>query len=220
MRTSTGQVAPRLSASRIALFGGSFDPPHLGHIAIARAAADHFALSQILFAPAARQPLKPDGASASFTDRLAMTALCCNVDPRFVASEIDGPRPGAVPNYTADTLERLHALQPDSELFILAGVDSFLTLAHWHEPQRLLALAQWIVVSRPGFPLGAVAPHPDGMTLSHIQRQRVHTLGTVHEEVSATRLRERLQLGEPCDDLLPPTVAAYIAQHSLYAGVP
>ena len=205
---------------RLALFGGSFDPPHLGHIAVARAAADQFQLDQVLFAPAGLQPLKPDGASAPFAARWAMTKLACEVDPRFAASELDAPHPDGTPNYTAGTLERLAAANPGAAIFNLAGVDSFLTLAHWHQPQQVLALAEWIIVSRPGFPLGAAAPDPEGLALTTAQRARVHTLNTVHEEVSASRLRQRLQRGEPCADLLPAAVSAYILRHRLYADVP
>lgn len=209
-----------LAAARIALFGGSFDPPHLGHIAIARAAADQFHLDQVLIAPAGLQPLKPGGASASFAQRLAMTALACEADARFRLTELDSPHPDGKPNYTAESLRRLVAEHPGATIFNLAGVDSFLTLAHWHEPQQVLALAEWIIVSRPGFPLGATAPDPDGLALTNAQRARVHTLNTVHEEVSATRLRERLQDGDACTDLLPAAVSAYIVRHGLYAGVP
>ena len=207
------------STLRIALYGGSFDPPHRGHVAIARAAADHFLLDQVLFAPTARQPLKPAGAVAPFTERLAMTALACESDLRFVASSLDGPHPGGAPNYTAETLQRLRLLHPGARLFNLAGIDSFLTLAAWHAAGQLLGLAEWIVVSRPGFPLGNIVPDPHGMVLSPAQRTRIHVLDTVHEDVSATSLRQRLRAGEPCSDLLPATVANYIARHRLYAGV-
>ena len=209
-----------MAPQRIALFGGSFDPPHLGHIAIARAAADQFQLDRVLFAPAGLQPLKPGGACVPFADRLAMTALACQTDPRFTTSPLDAPHPDGTPNFTADTLRRLVAETPQATIFNLAGVDSFLTLAHWREPQQVLALAEWIIVSRPGFPLGAAAPDPEGLALTSAQRTRVHTLSTVHEEVSATRLRERLQHGEPCTDLLPGAVSVYIAHHHLYADVP
>jgi nicotinate-nucleotide adenylyltransferase len=200
---------------RIALFGGSFDPPHQGHLAVARAAADTFALDQILFAPAGRQPLKRDGHSASFADRLAMTTLACaDADrARFLASDLDAPKPDGSPNYTVDTLEALAALHPQAELFNLAGADSFQHLAQWRSPQRLIDLAQWIVVSRPGIPLAI----PDALDLTPTQRSRIHLIGSVHADVAATHLRERLAAGDLCTDLLTPSVAAYIAQHHLYA---
>jgi nicotinate-nucleotide adenylyltransferase len=197
---------------RLALFGGSFDPPHYGHIAIATAAADVFDLDQILFAPVGRQPLKAEGVAASFADRLAMVELACRLDSRFAASDLDAPRSDGTPNYTVQTLAALHEVMPDARLFNLVGADSFLDLPRWHEPERLLELAEWIVVSRPGFPLADLS----ALGLTPYQRGRVHLLQTVHEDVAATNLRVRLEAGDPCTDLLDPAVSTYIQAHSLY----
>ena len=197
---------------RFALFGGSFDPPHRGHLAIAGAAADAFGLRRVLFAPTARQPLKPGGAHASFADRLAMVALACRQDPRFVASPIDAPRPDHRPNYTVDTLTELGRQHPGVELYAIAGADSFLDLPRWHEASRLFALAEWIVVSRPGFDLGRL----DDLGLTAGQRARVHVLPGVADPASATDLRERLAAGLDAADLLLPEVADYIREHQLY----
>lgn len=202
---------------RIALFGGSFDPPHRGHMALARAAADAFTLDLVLFAPAGRQPLKQRSTGASYPQRLAMVALACADDPRFAVSELDAPHPDGEPNYTVDTLARLQTLYPDAERFNLAGADSFLTLGRWREPLRMLELAEWIVVSRPGFPLVESEPvEPEGLLLNERERSRIHLLDSVHEDVAATGLRERLRQGDFCTDLLPPPVSAYIEQQGLY----
>ena len=197
---------------RIALFGGTFDPPHRGHLAVAAAAADAFHLDSILFAPAGRQPLKLDESPAPFADRLAMTTLACEQDSRFEATEIDAPRPDGLPNYTADTLAALQKIMPDAMLFSLVGADSFLSLPRWRQPDRLLELAEWIVVSRPGFSLDDLSP----LNLTPRQLARVHLLQTVHEDISATALRQRLHAGEPCADLLPAAVSNYIQAHHLY----
>jgi nicotinate-nucleotide adenylyltransferase len=197
---------------RVALFGGSFDPPHRGHIAIAKAAADRFQLDQVLFAPAGRQPLKPHLAGANFESRLRMTELACAEDRRFGISLLDAPRPDGVPNYTVETLELLHIASSGYELFNLVGADSFNTLAQWHHPERLLGLAEWIVVSRPGYDLA----DPPGMVLTEAQRSRIHLLDSMHEDVAATDLRERLHAGDPCADLLTAAVSAYIQKHHLY----
>ena len=194
---------------RVALFGGTFDPPHRGHLGIATAAADAFHLDRVLFAPAGRQPLKPHGHPTPFTDRLAMTSLACAQDPRFEASILYAPHPGGLPNYTVDTLAALHQQMPEALIFNLVGADSFLGLPLWHQPERLLELAEWIVVSRPGFPL-------EGLPLSPQERSRVHLLQTVHEDIAATTLRERLHTGDPCTDLLPETVSNYALTHDLY----
>jgi nicotinate-nucleotide adenylyltransferase len=197
---------------RVALFGGSFDPPHHGHIAIATAAADVFDLDKVFFAPVGRQPLKPDGTPTTFADRLAMAKLACTADPRFDVSDVDAPRSDGSPNYTVRTLAALHEAMPDARLFNLVGADSFLNLRRWHEPERLLELAEWIVVSRPGFPLANLST----LGLTPSQRGRVHLLQTVHEDVAATNLRERLEAGDRCADVLGPAVSAYIEAHHLY----
>jgi nicotinate-nucleotide adenylyltransferase len=197
---------------RVALFGGSFDPPHHGHTAIAAAAADVFELDQVLFAPVGRQPLKREGAPASFADRFAMVELACAADRRFAVSDVDAPRRDGAPNYTVATLATLHEAMPEARLFNLVGADSFLDLPRWHEPERLLEAAEWIVVSRPGFPLANLS----ALGLTAHQRGRVHLLQTVHEDVAATNLRERLEAGDPCTDVLDPEVSAYIQAHRLY----
>jgi nicotinate-nucleotide adenylyltransferase len=194
---------------RVAFFGGSFDPVHRGHLAVATAAANHLALDTILFAPTGRQPLKPSGATASFQDRLAMVTLACVVDSRFSPCALDAPRTDGKPNYSIDVLTELSAQMPDAMLFNLVGIDSFLGLPKWYQSKRLTTLVDWIVVSRPGFAL-------DSATMSTDQRARIHPLGSVHEDVAATDLRPRLQRGDPCLDLIPASVSTYIAAHHLY----
>jgi nicotinate-nucleotide adenylyltransferase len=192
---------------RIALFGGSFDPPHAGHIALATAAADAFALDEVLVAPVGRQPLKPAVHSESFADRLAMVSLACAGDPRLIPSDLDAPRADGRPNFTVDTLRTMHQTTPGAELFAIIGADAYLSMDHWHEPAQLFKLAQWIVVARPGFVL---TPTPIALG------SRVHSLETVHIDLSATELRERLHQGLDCTGLIPPAVLAYIEAHGLY----
>ena len=197
---------------RLALFGGSFDPPHRGHIAVAHAAAEIFGLASVLFTPTALQPLKPTGASATYTDRIAMVSLVCASEPRFSVSELDAPRADGKPNYTVDTLEALRSMVPDARIFAIAGADSFLELPRWHGSERLLHLAEWIVVSRPGFELEEL---PSFYTAT-CSTARVHLLETVQETVSATQLRARLARGEDCSDSVPGNVLSYIRAHHLY----
>jgi nicotinate-nucleotide adenylyltransferase len=195
---------------RVAFFGGTFDPIHRGHLRLASAAADAFALDRVLFAPVGNQPLKAKLPAASFADRLEMTRLALssttgNLQPAtcsFLVSTLDAPRPDGQPNYTVDTLAAL------------TGADSFLTMRKWRSPDRLLALAEWIVVSRPEFPLAQAQLAQ--LALAPGQLARVHLLATVQEDVSATELRRRLQAGDPCPGLLSPAVAAYIQAHHLY----
>jgi nicotinate-nucleotide adenylyltransferase len=204
---------------RVALFGGTFDPIHRGHLAIASAAADSFALDRILFAPVGRQPLKAEAPMASFADRFAMVRLACShppsdTDPQFIPSTLDAPHSDDSPNYTVDTLGEMAIEYPAANLFVLTGADSFLGLRQWRAPDKVLSLAEWIVVTRPEYPVTELAL--DELALTPAQRARVHLLTTVHEDVSATELRTRLHVGDPCAGLLPPDVAAYIQSHHLY----
>jgi nicotinate-nucleotide adenylyltransferase len=205
---------------RVAFFGGTFDPIHRGHLAVAAAAAAHLALDTVLFAPTGLQPLKPGRPTAAFADRLAMVALACATampgsgGTRYLASDVDAPRADGRPNYTVETLALLAAELPTDRLFSIVGLDSFLSLPRWREPRRLLELAEWIVVSRPGYRLAVGAMELYGAE----ERGRIHWLRSVEEDVSATELRLRLAAGDPCPDLIPAVVGEYVAERGLYAG--
>lgn len=207
-----------MARMRVALFGGTFDPIHRGHLALASAAASAFALDRVLFAPVGRQPLKAEAPTAAFADRMAMTVLAVAfaADPRFAVSNLDAPRADSAPNYTVDTLAALTLEYPTATLFVLAGADSFLKLRNWRSPAQLLALAEWIVVSRPDFLLTPEFLTRPEFAFTAGQRSRIHLLTTVHEDVSASGLRQRLHAGDPCPGLLPPAVADYIQTHRLY----
>jgi len=197
---------------RVALFGGSFDPPHRGHLAIARAAVKAAALDSVLFTPTGLQPLKPHGASASYADRFAMVSLVCAPEPRFAVSDLDAPRADGQPNYTVHTLEALRRRIPEARLFAIAGADSFRELPRWYRSERLLELAEWIVVSRPGFPVDTGPPPEYG----EIPHTRVYAVNDVWEGISATALREKLAQGIDCSDLVLPSVLTYVHEHHLY----
>ncbi|MGC1873049.1 MAG: nicotinate (nicotinamide) nucleotide adenylyltransferase [Acidobacteriaceae bacterium] len=174
---------------RIAFFGGSFDPPHRGHLAIAAAAADLFSLDQVLFAPAGLQPFKGKYPATDFLHRYTMTALAVQADPRFIPSLLDAPHldvaDGARPNYTVETLEHLRAslaAGPEpTQLFTLLGADSWLDIGHWHQASRLLATSDWIVAARPGFSLaGAEEALPPEIKVERTSKDIVnanHTSG-------------------------------------------
>jgi nicotinate-nucleotide adenylyltransferase len=145
------ELVPKPSGSRIAFFGGSFDPPHLGHLAVARAARAALALDRVLFAPVGAQPLKPLGSTASFEDRLAMTRLAISGEPGFEVSIADAPKPRGEANYTLETLQTLReGLRSAGALFCLMGADSFFGLRRWHRAAEIPFVASVIVASRPG----------------------------------------------------------------------
>jgi nicotinate-nucleotide adenylyltransferase len=201
---------------RIGYFGGSFDPPHRGHLAVARAAVAAFGLDKVLLVPTGSQPLKPGGATASYEDRLAMVAVMCAAVGAGVvleASGLEAPAADGAPNYTVDTLRRLRdGLGAGDVVFVIVGADAFLDLRRWRSPEQLLELAEWIVVSRPGFALARL----DELGLTPEQRGRVHLLESLAETTSATAVRAALRDGDGCGDLLVPSVAEYIHSHHLY----
>ncbi len=203
---------------RIGFFGGSFDPPHLGHLRVGHAAAEALSLDLVLFAPTGRQPLKANGAFASFNDRLAMVSLLCeaqspSVPPRFEASSLDAPNPDHSPNYTVDTLSKLRAgCSEGDRLFVIVGADAFLEVPRWKSPDKLFQLAEWIVVSRPRVSTSRL----QNLELTPSQRSRVHLLEGVHEPASATYIRELLSAGSDCSGLLPSSILNYIRAHHLY----
>lgn len=152
---------------RIAFFGGSFDPPHLGHLAVARAACGALDLETVLFAPVGAQPLKPAGSTASFEDRVAMTELAIAGEPGFAISLADAPKPAGRPNYTVETLQQVRKELPAvDELYCLMGADSFIGLRLWHRAAEIPFVAPLIVASRPGQSLSDLkALLPAGLTM-------------------------------------------------------
>jgi nicotinate-nucleotide adenylyltransferase len=235
-------AAAPAGGSRVAFFGGSFDPPHLGHLAIARAARAAFRLDQVLFAPVGVQPLKPGGPAAGFADRVAMTSLAIDGEPGFSVSLADAPKPDGKPNFTLETLLEIRAgLGPDGTLFCLIGADSFFDLRAWHRAAEIPFAAPLIVASRPGEPMQHLeaalpkslslrparsAPAFDPavqvlafcVTASTGETAPFYVLPGLHVEVSATEIRKQLRAStEAAGSLpLPALVAEYVRAHRLY----
>jgi len=229
---------------RIAFFGGSFDPPHRGHLAVAHAARQALDLDEILFAPVGTQPLKLEGASASFEQRVAMTRLAIADDAGFAVSPVDAPRAGGQPNYTIDTLELLHAeLGSDCQFFCLMGMDSFLHLPLWRRAAEIPFAATLVVAARPGEPLDKLMRHlPHGLTVDSpaVCTQSLHgipsrcyslrnaqgatapfyLLPSLYVEISASEIRSlvRKEAGaeKKLHALVPPAVADYLRKNRLY----
>jgi len=220
---------------KIALFGGTFDPVHLGHIAVARAAAEKFGLGRVYFVPADLPPHKQKRPLTDFQHRFAMLALATADDPRFVPSLLDAHT--GQPNYSIDTVRRLKsALKKNDKLYFLIGMDAFKDIATWRQPEELLAEVEFIVVSRPGFSLadvGRALPaslRPTELMMRAMRQQRangtialmgatIHLLDEVREKVSSTQIRAAA--GKSVKQLsryVPPQVAEYIKKENLYVG--
>lgn len=221
---------------RFALLGGSFDPPHRGHIALARLARKRLALDRILVAPVALQPMKHDIPPAGFDDRVAMTRLAFEGEPGIEISLLDAPRADGRSNYTIDTLAALRQqIKPGDALFCVLGADSFLTIRNWHRSADLLITCDFIVGARPGFDLSKVQTIlPVGITakslptelpntqLLELDKQetvasRLYLLMDLAEDVSATEIRAALRGDGAAGDILDPKVAKYIRERHLYA---
>jgi nicotinate-nucleotide adenylyltransferase len=224
---------------RIAFFGGTFDPPHRGHMAIARAAIERLAIDRVLVAPVAAQPLKGTAGQASFSDRLAMVKLAVADDPRLIPCDADTARPDGQPNYTIDTLTDLkRSLAINDTLFCLAGADAFLSLKRWRRPRELLLFCDFIVASRPGFSLAQIAEAlPPGIEIRGQERRPEWTrlelgpalaensgrrtsgiflLPDLEEDISSTEIRAAMANGWETQTILEPAVAQYIRAHRLY----
>ena len=192
----------------VALFGGTFDPIHRGHIEAARAAADAFHLDKVLFVPAGRPPHKPRPADASFEHRYRMVEIACRADPRFVPSRIEEPHDEAGRHYSIDTIEQvLSELGPGDRLYFVIGADAFAEIALWRRWQDVASKVEFIVAGRPGV---------DNDSLKVPAGARVRWLPDLQIPVSSTKIREAIRKRAAISGMLPREVAAYIQSHGLY----
>ena len=186
---------------RIGVFGGSFDPVHVGHLLVAEHAADALALDRVRLVLAGQQPFKIGRHEAPVEDRAAMLRLAAAGHPRLVVDLRETERTG--PSYTVDTLRELHAEHPDDQLFLLVGADASRDLPQWREAEALPALATVVVLTRPG---------AEALRSLLIAR----TLQVPAVDISATQVRDAVRRGTPVAGLVPAPVAGYLASHGLY----
>jgi nicotinate-nucleotide adenylyltransferase len=191
---------------RLGILGGSFDPPHVGHLLAASDAHAELELDRLIFVPAAAQPLKQGQLVASAAQRLDMVHFAVDGDPRFSVSPIEIERKGL--SYTVDTLTTFAERYPAAERFFLIGADAFAGFAQWREPARIASLARLAVMQRAGDEPAAV---PAGVPAEAVIRLR-----TRYVDVSATEIRERVRQGKPIRGYVAAAVADYIATAGLY----
>jgi nicotinate-nucleotide adenylyltransferase len=221
---------------RLGFYGGTFDPPHVAHLAVARAAADRLHLDRVLIAPVGVQPLKRGTPATPYADRLAMVRLACAGDARLVPSEIDAARGDGRPNYTYDTLLRLRSeVQPRDKLFLLVGADAFRTLRQWYRAAELMGICCFAVAGRPGSPLERIDDFlPQGIgaeeecRTAELVEYGLHGAGAAGRKLyvfpdlsyaaAATSIRASLASdGEgSVAHVLDPQVAAYVRSKGLY----
>lgn len=202
--------------SRLGVMGGTFDPPHIGHLIAAQEAALALDLERVLFVPAGVQPLKIGEPVSPAEHRVRMVELAIAGNPCFELSRADVDRPG--PSYTVDLLALLRGqLGPQAELHFIVGADSLAELPTWKDPVRILQLSRLVAVPRPGYPL--VPPEDLGLPLA-LARERVVCIRAPGVDLSATELRARVAQSKPIRYLVPEAVEAYIRRHHLYRSLP
>jgi len=231
-------------APRTGVLGGTFDPIHVGHLAVARQAADGLGLDRVLLLPSRTPPHRPIDPSASAFHRFAMVALAAATDGRLAASDLELRREG--PSYTADTLRALRAAGLERwQIFFLTGADAFAEIATWREYPAVLDLAHFVVCPRAGVaaaslatrlpelaarmilvPAGARPPEAEAPGLHRVgagpggngPETRVFLLDGATPDVSSTDIRARARAGRPLAGLVPPEVDDHIRRHGLYGA--
>jgi nicotinate-nucleotide adenylyltransferase len=219
-------------SSRVGLLGGTFNPVHNGHLAIARQTRDILELARVVLIPAGDPPHKPEEHLASAKDRYEMVRLAIASDPWLSISDVDVRRPGK--SYSIDTVQILQAeYGTGAELYFLIGLDAFLELPTWREPETLLTLCSFVVLSRPGLSFQALSALPliprlpqaslvdldAGRSLrldASMGTQSLICLRLPPSDISASEIRARFARGLSRANLLPPAVESYILQHHIY----
>ena len=203
----------RASAQRrIGILGGTFDPPHVGHLWLAALAAESMDLDRVLFMPASQPPHKRRRGVTKATDRLLMTRLAIEGDPQFELTAIEMERPG--PSYTVDSIAALEQQYGDDvRLFLIMASDSLAQVGTWREPDRLLERTEWVVGPRPG----ASVPSPAALSERFGRAaSRIHLVTGPSLDVSSSEIRRRVAAGETIRYLVPRRVEELIAARRLY----
>ncbi len=190
---------------RLGLLGGTFDPPHLGHLHLALSAIEHLNLDRVVLIPAGRQPLKALVDSASIEHRIAMVHLLAGRDPQLAVDPIETERDGL--SFSIDTVRSYRAAHPAAELTFLMGEDTAATLPHWREPVELSRLSRLMVMTR-GIGEGMGGPLPEGVQLERMSTRRI--------DISATEIRARVRAEQSLRGFVTDDIAAYFAANGLY----
>jgi nicotinate-nucleotide adenylyltransferase len=197
---------------QVGILGGTFNPPHLGHLVCAQEAYLQLELDRVMLMPARIPPHKPVEHEPGVAHRLELCRLAVQGDDRFSVSDLELSRPG--PSYTVDTLDELNSSEPNNELFLIVGGDVAAGLPQWREPERVLGLATLAVARRRGTAWASVESALRGLRGG--DRARFFRMPEIG--VSSTIVRERVRARQPIRYIVPDQVAEYIARHRLYGG--
>lgn len=200
-----------MAHERIGLFGGTFDPPHLGHLILASEARSQLELTRLLWTVTPDPPHKQDQLITPLEHRLAMVKLAIEDNPYFELSDAELDRPG--PQYTVDTIKLVAEQNPQAEIVPVLGGDSLQDLPTWHQPKEIVYAAHWVgVMRRPG----------EEVNLDKLERElpgiksKVHYVDAPLLEIASREIRSRVATGKPFRYYLPELVYEYIEQHHLY----
>jgi nicotinate-nucleotide adenylyltransferase len=197
---------------RVGILGGAFNPPHIGHLVCAQEAVLQLGLDKLVFVPVGQAPHRELEGDPGAEARLELVDLAIGDDARFASSRIELDREG--PSYTADTLVELREHAPEDELFLILGGDQAATLPDWHEPERVLELAQVAVVERSSWSRNAIGIKVNGLRGA----ERIRYLDMPIIQVSSSSVRRRVAAGKPIRYLVPDKVASYIDSNDLYGA--
>jgi nicotinate-nucleotide adenylyltransferase len=190
---------------RIGVFGGTFNPPHIGHLIVAESAKEALSLDTVLFIPCASPPHKSSRSLADAECRLEMVKLAISGNSSFQASDIEIQRGGR--SYTIDTLRALTAMYPRAQLYLLIGIDNLLELHTWKQPDEIFGLAEVVSVNRPGF-------EPADVRKDYLRR--VTSLRYPNIDISSSEIRRKAKMGKSIKYLVPSAVESYILKHGAY----
>ncbi len=215
------ELPKALSGKRIGLMGGTFQPIHNGHLALAETALRELALDAVLFMPAGRSYLKAEQADRDREDRYRMTALAIEGHPDYYLSRMEIDRPGNT--YTADTLRELHALYPGNEWYFIVGADSLFLMSRWVRPEEIFARAVIACAVRDGKTADGQEVHADLGELEALREDfavkygaRIKLLHLPRVDISSSEVRKRIASGESVEGMLPDAVIRYIGERGLY----
>lgn len=190
---------------KIGIFGGTFNPPHAGHVIVAEHVRTALRLEKVLFIPSYLSPHKLESESDLAEHRLAMTRLAIRENDHFDISDIEVKQKGI--SYTIQTLESLTKENPTASFSVIVGMDNYLTFHRWKEPRRILALSTLVVMNRPGFPR---------QMNEQVGSENVLFVDVPNIDISSSEIRRRVALGASIRSLVDPEVEEYISRHSLY----
>ena len=201
---------------RQGIFGGTFDPIHLGHLVLAEQCREQVRLDQVLFIPSARPPHKQNQPLTPFDKRVEMLRLALSGQPAFRIEELENDRPG--PSYTADTLRILKERQPSTELFLILGADSLNDLPGWHDPRGILDLATLAIVARPGWEMPPLTALWQSLGRGKEETPHIEVVHCPLIDISSRDLRQRVVAGQSIRYMVPRALEAYVQEKKLYQG--